>query len=72
MMEKSKYPFLMESVYALLMIIPQGRIFESLKNRVDVLNYVDIIENKAQKSYRPNLDFYIGKFTEVLKLLPQP
>jgi hypothetical protein len=27
----------------LLMIIPQGRIFESLKNRVDVLNNVDMI-----------------------------
>lgn len=69
LMEKSRYPFLMECIYSLLMIIPQGRIFESLKNRVDVLNHVDALESRPLKKYRKDLGNYIGEFHRVLKLL---
>lgn len=70
MMEKSRYPFLMECIYSLLMIIPQGRIFESLKNRVDVLNHVDVMEPRPQKHYRRDLEVYLGEFQRALRLQP--
>ncbi len=43
-MEKSRYPLLTERIGSLLMMMPQGRIFESLKNRVDMLSRVDALE----------------------------
>ncbi|CAN5950645.1 unnamed protein product [Sphagnum jensenii] len=70
LMEKSRYPFLTECIYSLLMIIPQGRIFESLKNRVDVLNHVDVLEQRPRKNYRRDLDAYLGEFQRTLRLLP--
>lgn len=33
-LEKEKHPFLIEALSALLMLLPQGKIFNMLKNRL--------------------------------------
>lgn len=71
MLEKSKYPYLMECIYALMMILPQGRVFESLKNRVDVINHVETLDSRSAKLSRKDMEFYLSKYKEVLRLIPQ-
>lgn len=49
----------MECMYSLLMILPQGRVYESLKCRVDVVSHVDTLETKEIQQYREDQDAYI-------------
>jgi hypothetical protein len=61
----------MECIYALMMIIPQGKVFESLKNRVDIINHVETFDMRQVKEARRDLDFYVNKYREVLRVIPQ-
>lgn len=63
MLQRSRYPYLVESIYALMMLLPQGRIYAFLKNRVDTVNHV-------QQSIRPKdtTKAYILNHDDFLKL----
>lgn len=69
MLERGKYPYLMECMYSLLMILPQGRVYESLKCRVDVVSHVDTLETREIQKYREDQDSYIKWYDEVFRSL---
>jgi hypothetical protein len=56
MLQRARYPYLVESIYSLMMLIPQGKVFSILKNRVDIVNHIkhSIKCKEPRKVYRLN------------------
>lgn len=59
MLERWAFPYLVESIYALMMLIPQGKIYTILKNRVDTVNHVKK-GKQTGKVYRLDAKEFLG------------
>lgn len=67
MLERSRYPYLVESIYSLMMLLPQGKIYTILKNRVDTVNHVQqsIRIKHPTKVYNLNYEEFINLYREI-------
>lgn len=51
LLKRSTYPYLLESAHALLMVLPQGQVYSLLKNRIELIDYLEDEEDAKPVSY---------------------
>jgi len=67
LLEPEKYPFLFKSLYGLLMLLPQTKAFETLRNRltsVTSLGVLNLIQKKPQTVSESSLGIDFDKLLE--------
>jgi vacuole morphology and inheritance protein 14 len=61
LLEPEKYPYLFKSLYGLLMLLPQSSAFETLKNRLNSVTSLGVLQlipkSKDKVPIPPNIDF---------------
>lgn len=67
MLEPERYPFLFKSLYGLLMLLPQTKAFETLRNRINCVSSLGILQ-LIPKKQDPQTEKALGiVFEELLE-----
>jgi hypothetical protein len=69
MLERSSFPYLVESIYALMMLLPQGKVYTILKNRIDTVNHVktNLKSSRQMKIYRLHVKEFLDIYENTRK-----
>ena len=69
LLKRNTYPYLIESIHALMMVLPQGQVYSLLKNRIELIDYLEEAPGEGPLGYLEEMEKYLKIYKANVKAI---